>query len=52
VASYLVVLQVRVDPTKCTIAKPAGQGPSMGAEYWTVPNGDAIRPYAICLFKR
>ncbi|KAH7722795.1 hypothetical protein AAVH_09610, partial [Aphelenchoides avenae] len=47
---YVVLVQVRVDPTKCKIAKPAGEGPLKDSEYWTVPDSDAIRAYAICLY--
>uniref|UniRef100_A0A915DP57 Uncharacterized protein n=1 Tax=Ditylenchus dipsaci TaxID=166011 RepID=A0A915DP57_9BILA len=45
---FKLILQCRVNPKKCkTVAKAqfAGVG-----EYWLVPNGEAIRPYAICVY--
>ncbi|KAH7713573.1 hypothetical protein AAVH_19068 [Aphelenchoides avenae] len=50
-ASYLVLVQVRVDSSKCEVAKATEQSPLKDGEYWTVTDSDAIRPYAICLFK-
>ncbi|KAH7673121.1 hypothetical protein AAVH_42401, partial [Aphelenchoides avenae] len=48
---YRAVLQCFVDPQKKKLGKPANDAVRADGEYWVVPGGHAIRPYAICLFE-
>ncbi|KAI1703299.1 poly(ADP-ribose) polymerase catalytic domain-containing protein [Ditylenchus destructor] len=43
-----LIIQCRVDPAKVqVVAKPAGFG-----EFWLVPSGQEIRPYAVCAYEK
>ncbi|KAI1692495.1 poly(ADP-ribose) polymerase catalytic domain-containing protein [Ditylenchus destructor] len=42
-----LIIQCRVDPAKMqVVAQPIGHG-----EYWLVPTGEDIRPYAVCAYE-
>lgn len=43
---YKIVLQTRVQPNQITDCSKINNGPK---DYWKVPDGRFIRPYAICL---
>ncbi|KAI1699735.1 ubiquitin family domain-containing protein [Ditylenchus destructor] len=45
-----LIIQCRVDPAKLrVVAQPSETG--LG-EYWTVPSGEDIRPYAVCAYEK
>ncbi|KAI1703297.1 KH domain-containing protein [Ditylenchus destructor] len=45
-----LIIQCRVDPSKMRIvAQPSQTG---HGEYWTVPSGEDIRPYAVCAYEK
>uniref|UniRef100_A0A914D2M0 Ubiquitin-like domain-containing protein n=1 Tax=Acrobeloides nanus TaxID=290746 RepID=A0A914D2M0_9BILA len=50
-SSYKLIIQTRVDPSlyKSVHKKPDAIEEGLG-EYWLVPNGEAIRPYGICVY--
>uniref|UniRef100_A0A915DM04 PARP catalytic domain-containing protein n=1 Tax=Ditylenchus dipsaci TaxID=166011 RepID=A0A915DM04_9BILA len=45
---FKLILQNRVDPKRLQIVMKSY--PSENEEYWIVPDGNAIRPYAICVY--
>ncbi|CAB3406485.1 unnamed protein product [Caenorhabditis bovis] len=47
--NYKLVFQVRVDPTQINLV--AIQAYNAHDEYWTVPDGKYIRPFAICVYE-
>uniref|UniRef100_A0A915ETS3 PARP catalytic domain-containing protein n=1 Tax=Ditylenchus dipsaci TaxID=166011 RepID=A0A915ETS3_9BILA len=47
---YKLILQCRVDPAKLQIVSKGSDGTH--GEYWLLPNGQHIRPYAICAFQQ
>uniref|UniRef100_A0A915DPB3 PARP catalytic domain-containing protein n=1 Tax=Ditylenchus dipsaci TaxID=166011 RepID=A0A915DPB3_9BILA len=47
--NFKLILQCRVDPTKLKIVAN-GQNVNGLGQYWTIPDGSCIRPYAICVY--
>ena len=45
-----MIIQTRVDPSKLKIVKTGDNDPNH-AEYWILPNADAIRPYGVCVYE-
>ncbi|KAH7706112.1 hypothetical protein AAVH_26668 [Aphelenchoides avenae] len=44
---YRLILQTRVNPATVSEVKP---NDTMGGAYWTVPDGEHIRPYGVCIY--
>ena len=47
--SFKLILQTRIDPTRCQVVKTGRAAPH--DEYWIMTDDSAIRPYGLCCYE-